>query len=107
MRNIKLTIEYDGTNYHGWQSQTNSVAIQDVVQKAIRKITGEENVVMGASRTDVQVHAYGQAANFLTDSTIPPERFSYALNSVLPGDITIKNSEEVDLGFSFKICFKR
>lgn len=99
MRNIKLTIEYDGINYHGWQSQSNSVAIQDVVQKAIRKLTNEENILTGASRTDVQVHAYGQVANFVTESTIPPDRFAYALNSVLPGDITIKNSEEQNIDF--------
>ncbi len=99
MRNIKLTIEYDGTNYHGWQSQKNAVAVQDVVVKAIRKLTGEEVRLIGASRTDVGVHAFGQVANFHTYSKIPPERFSYALNSFLPEDIVIKHSKEVDMGF--------
>jgi tRNA pseudouridine38-40 synthase len=99
MRNIKLIIEYDGTYYHGWQSQINAVAIQDVVESAIRKITSEVVKVTGSSRTDVGVHAYGQVANFVTCSRIPADRFSYALNSILPDDICIKSSSEVDRDF--------
>ena len=67
MKNIKLVIEYDGTNYHGWQSQINALAIQDVVSAAIIKLTGEQCHLTGSSRTDVGVHAFGQVANFLTD----------------------------------------
>jgi tRNA pseudouridine38-40 synthase len=99
MRNIKLTIEYDGTNYHGWQSQINAIAVQDVVARAANKLTGEEFSVTGASRTDVGVHALGQVANFHTKSGIPADRFSYALNSCLPEDIIIRNSIEVDEDF--------
>jgi tRNA pseudouridine38-40 synthase len=100
MRNIKLIIEYDGAGYHGWQSQANAVAVQDVIEKAIGKLTGEDSRLTGSSRTDAGVHAIGQAANFFTQSGIPPEKFSYALNSVLPDDIVIKKSEEVPHSFN-------
>lgn len=106
MRNIKLTIEYDGTNYHGWQSQINAVAIQDVIEDAIKKLTGEACKLTGSSRTDVGVHALGQVANFFTNSNIPSDRFSYALNSVLPEDIVIKWSEEVDKDFHSRYSSK-
>ena len=99
MRNIRLLIEYDGTNYHGWQSQKNAAAIQDVMQEAIRRLTGEDCNLIGSSRTDVGVHALGQVANFLTGSSIPAGRFSYALNSMLPDDIVVKESMEVDSEF--------
>lgn len=106
MRNIKLTIEYDGTNYHGWQSQQNAIAVQDVVIKAIHKITGEEINLTGSSRTDTGVHAYGQVANFFTESRIPAEKFPFALNSALPEDISIKKAEEVNEGFHARFSAK-
>ncbi|HHW00721.1 MAG TPA: tRNA pseudouridine(38-40) synthase TruA [Clostridiaceae bacterium] len=99
MRNIKLIIEYDGTSYHGWQSQNNAVAVQDVIEKALLKLTGEKCSIIGSGRTDAGVHALGQVANFVTNSNIPPEKFSYALNNILPDDIVIRNSEEVPLNF--------
>ena len=99
MRNIKLTIEYDGTNYHGWQSQINAIAIQDVISGELKKLMGEKCNLIGSSRTDVGVHALGQVANFITSSNIPAEKFAYALNSMLPRDIVIKKSEEVDINF--------
>jgi tRNA pseudouridine38-40 synthase len=99
MRNIKLTIEYDGTFYHGWQSQTNACAVQDVVSEAVSRLTGEECKLTGSSRTDTGVHALGQTANFYTSSKIPADKFSYAINSFLPEDIVIKKSEEVSLDF--------
>lgn len=106
MRNIKLTIEYDGTNYHGWQSQSNAVTIQDVVKKAICTLTGEECVLTGASRTDRGVHALGQVANFFTNSKIPADKFSFALNTLLPDDIVIKDSEEVSMDFHSRFSSK-
>jgi tRNA pseudouridine38-40 synthase len=106
MRNIKLIIEYEGSAYHGWQSQINAVAIQDVVEKALVRLTGEECKLTGASRTDVGVHAFGQVANFYTASAIPPEKFSFALNTLLPPDITIKRSEEVSQDFHSRYCSK-
>lgn len=99
MRNIKLIIEYEGTNYCGWQSQKNACSIQETIQNAIEKITGSRSNLTGSGRTDAGVHAKGQVANFLTDSKIPAERFAFALNSVLPRDIVIKNSSEVEMEF--------
>jgi len=99
MRNIKLTIEYDGTAYHGWQSQDNAVTVQDKLEETISRLTGEKVKVIGASRTDQGVHALGQTANFHTESRIPAEKFAYALNALLPDDIAIKKSEEVPIGF--------
>jgi tRNA pseudouridine38-40 synthase len=99
MRNIKLTIEYDGTAYHGWQSQANAAAIQDIVGAAINKLTGEECTLHGSGRTDAGVHAYGQAANFRTASGIPADKFAFALNTLLPQDIVIVKSEEVGPDF--------
>ena len=99
MKNIKLTIEYDGTSYHGWQRQNNAVTIQDTIEACIAKITGEECSLTGASRTDQGVHALGQVANFKTRSPIPVEKFPFVLNSVLPDDICIKKAELVDDSF--------
>lgn len=106
MKNVKLTIEYDGTNYHGWQSQKNAKTVQETVEKAIKGLTGEEITIIGSSRTDFGVHAYGQVANFKTGSNIPSDRFSYALNRLLPQDIVIKKSEEVSEDFHARFCAK-
>lgn len=99
MRNIKIIIEYDGTNYSGWQIQKNAPSIQEEIQKAILKITGEKVSLIGAGRTDSGVHAKGQVANFNTSSNIAEEKFAYALNSKLKDDIIIKNSEEKPMEF--------
>ena len=99
MRNIKLTIEYDGTAYHGWQSQVNAAAIQDVVGAAVNRLTEEACTLYGSSRTDAGVHAYGQVANFRTASGIPADKFAFALNTLLPQDIAVVKSEEADPDF--------
>lgn len=99
MRNIKLTIEYDGTDYVGWQRQKNGTSIEETLERAIRKITDEELRIIGASRTDAGVHAKGQVANFFTLSNIPEAKFSSAINSKLPKDIVIMDSHEVNLDF--------
>jgi tRNA pseudouridine38-40 synthase len=99
MRNIKIVIEYDGHSYHGWQSQINALSVQDVIERALYKLTGEETALTGASRTDTGVHALGQVANFFTRSAIPAEKFAFALNTMLPVDITIRDSEEVPPDF--------
>lgn len=99
MKNILMLIEYDGTNYSGWQQQPNARTIQGELEKALRILTGEDIRINGAGRTDAKVHARGQAANFYTSSTIPPERFSKALNSILPEDVAIVSSEEVSAAF--------
>lgn len=106
MRNIKLIIEYDGTNYGGWQKQNNNRTIQDEVEKAIKKITGEEVELFGSSRTDAGVHAKGMVANFKTESRIPEERYREAINTKLPDDIAIIKSEEVAEDFHSRYCSK-
>jgi tRNA pseudouridine38-40 synthase len=106
MRNIKLTIEYDGTNYHGWQSQENAITVQNTVESAIRKLTGENCSLTGSSRTDTGVHALGQVANVFTESSIPPDRFSFALNSILPDDISIRESSEESFDFHSRFMSK-
>lgn len=99
MRNIKLVIEYDGTNYSGWQNQENAITVQGMLEDAINKVTKEEVRLLGSGRTDSGVHALGQVANFFTTSTIPGDKFKFVLNNVLPEDIAIIESEEVDLKF--------
>jgi pseudouridylate synthase I len=106
MRKIKLTIEYDGTNYHGWQIQKNAKTVQELLQKATSELLGEKVDVTGCSRTDVGVHAYGQVAHFLTDSGIPGEKFSYAINNLLSDDIVVKHSEEVPEEFHARYSAK-
>ena len=99
MRNIKLFIEYDGTNYHGWQRQPKQDTVQELIEKAIQKITNEKATLLGSGRTDSGVHALEQIANFKTSSEISAEKIAKGLNSMLPGDIAIIKSEEVGLGF--------
>lgn len=99
MRNIKIILEYDGTNYHGWQSQNNAISIQDVVTRSVFELTGENCEIIGCSRTDKGVHALGHVANFYTNSKIPGDKFANALNTKLPDDIVVKGSEEVASDF--------
>ncbi len=95
MRNIRLTIAYEGTNYAGWQVQPNRPSIQGTIEAALKSLTGEAIRIHGAGRTDAGVHAAGQVANFTIASSIPPDRFAAALNSELPHDITLRDSSEV------------
>lgn len=104
MKRIKLTIAYDGTNYCGWQVQPNGITIEEVLNKAIQKLTGEDILVIGASRTDSGVHALGNVAVFDTETTIPPEKLAMALNQRLPEDIVIVKSEEVHADFHPRYC---
>lgn len=106
MRKIKLTIEYDGSRYHGWQYQDNAITVQEVLSGAIKKLTGEDILPEGAGRTDGGVHAYGQVASFRTQSNIPADKFAIALNTFLPGDISIKMSEQVDDDFHARFSAK-
>ncbi len=99
MRRIRLTVSYDGTAYAGWQWQLNAPSVQQMLEKALHSLTGEEGPINGASRTDAGVHALGQTAHFDTGSRIPPEKFSYALNTRLPDDIRVVASEEVSPAF--------
>ena len=104
MKRIKLTIAYDGTNYCGWQIQPNGITIEEVLNKTLTKLTGENIQVIGASRTDSGVHALGNVAVFDTETTIPAEKIAMALNQRLPEDIVIVQSEEVDADFHPRYC---
>lgn len=106
MRNITLTIEYDGTDYCGWQRQKNGVSIQGLIEKALRKILGGKVKVTGAARTDSGVHANGQAASFKTDSRIPLPQLKKALNANLPGDITVSGIGRADKDFNAQFSAK-
>jgi len=92
-------VQYDGTGYHGFQRQPGLVTVQELLEKAIKAITGEEVRVTGAGRTDAGVHARGQVVNFHTAGTIPDERFPFALNSVLPPDVVVVGVERVSPEF--------
>lgn len=103
-KRIKLTIAYDGTNYCGWQVQPNGITVEEVVNKALSKLTGEAIAVIGASRTDSGVHALGNVAVFDSATSIPPERIAMALNQRLPDDIVVVQSEEVAPDFHPRYC---
>ena len=104
MKRIKIVVAYDGTNYCGWQIQPNDVTVEKVLNDKLSKLLGEEIKIIGASRTDSGVHALGNVAVFDTDSTIPGDRFSYALNTLLPEDIRIQESSEVAQDFHPRYC---
>ena len=107
MRNIKLTIEYDGKDFNGWQKQPNKLNIQGTIEQAIKSITGEEIELNASGRTDAGVHALGQVANFKTNSQIPIEKFAIAINSKLKRSIVIKKAEEVDEKFHSRLSCKK
>lgn len=100
MRNIKITVEYDGTNYRGWQRQKNtSETVQEKLEEALTIINKKPVELQGASRTDAGVHALGQVANFFIDVSIPVERIPAALNRLLPEDIRCVKAESVPADF--------
>lgn len=99
MKRIKMTVAYDGTDYSGWQIQPNKKTIEAELNRELSRLLKEDIKVIGASRTDSGVHAEGAVCVFDTESRIPGEKFSYALNQSLPPDIRIRKSEEVDLSF--------
>lgn len=107
MRNIKLTIEYDGKDFNGWQKQPNKLNIQGTIEQAIKCVTGEDVELNASGRTDAGVHAIGQVANFKTDSKIPIEKFAIAINSRLKKSIIIKKAEEVDERFHSRLSCKK
>lgn len=104
MKRVGLVVAYDGTNYSGWQIQPNGITIQGVLNDALSDLLGEKIEIMGASRTDAGVHALGNVAVFDTNTRIPGEKISYALNQRLPEDIRIQLSEEVEPDFHPRYC---
>jgi len=99
-RNVKLTIAYDGSRYHGWQRQEQQIdTVQQTLEGAIARVVNHPVSLRGSGRTDAGVHAAGQVANFQTDSPIPDTRLHYAVNSRLPHDIRVRKAEDVADGF--------
>lgn len=96
MRNLLLTLRYDGTRYHGWQIQQNAVAVQQVFQDALQRVLGETPPIKGCSRTDTGVHAYQYCISLKTGHPIPCERLVGALNHFLPEDMAVLDCREVD-----------
>lgn len=107
MKRVMLTVAYDGTNYHGWQIQPNGETIEGILNRCLSVLLGEEIAVIGASRTDSGVHAMGNIAVFDTESPIPAEKMSYALNQRLPEDIRIQKAQEVAPDFHPRHCASR
>ncbi|MEK7274157.1 MAG: tRNA pseudouridine(38-40) synthase TruA, partial [Candidatus Desantisbacteria bacterium] len=99
MRNIKLTIEYDGTGYHGWQYQPNAVTIQGVMEEKVGRLVNEKVSLAASGRTDAGVHALNQVANFRTSSKISCEALHRGLDGLLPEDIAIIDVMDVDEDF--------
>lgn len=107
MKRVMLVVAYDGTDYHGWQLQPEVPTIEGELNKALKELLGEEIQVIGASRTDSGVHALCNVAVFDTDTKIPAEKLSYALNQRLPEDIRIQRSAEAAPDFHPRHCASR
>ena len=107
MRNIKLTIEYDGKKFNGWQKQPDKLNIQGTIEKAIEAVTKEPVELNASGRTDAGVHALGQVANFKTNSQIPIEKIPIAINTNLKRSIRIIKAEEVDERFHSRLSCKK
>lgn len=107
MSRIRLIIQYDGSEYAGWQRQANHMTVQQRIEEALAKLTGKHTGITGASRTDAGVHARGQVAHFDTDASIPPQRYWLALNTHLPPDIRIVDSYAVDPDFHARFHARR
>ena len=107
MKRIGLVVAYDGTNYCGWQTQPNGITVQGVLNDTLSELLGEKIETIGASRTDAGVHAFGNVAVFDTNTRIPGEKISYALNIRLPEDIVVQDSCEVAPDFHPRHCNSR
>ncbi len=106
MKNIAMRLMYDGRNYHGWQYQKNGITVQQTIEEALSKITGEDIKVTGCSRTDAGVHALDYVLNFRSETSIPTEKLPYALNYHLNGDITAVAAWEADGDFNARFSSK-
>src|SRR5262245_46010850 len=108
MRNLVLTLSYDGTDFNGWQTQPGYRTVQETVEKALAEFTGEPRVRLNASgRTDAGVHAVGQVANFYTPAAYPAEVFVRAVNARLPPDVVVRAAREADQAFDANKDAKR
>ena len=107
MNNYKLIIQYDGTEYAGWQYQENAVTIQQKIVEAIKTLVGADINLIGSGRTDAGVHALGQVANFITLEELDLYKFKYSLNSMLPKDISVINIQKVHQEFQSRYDAKK
>ncbi len=108
MRNIALRLGYDGTNYHGWQTQREEISVQQTLEEALEKVCGHRVRVVGCGRTDAGVHALRYCANFRTDCRIPIDRVPLAVNARLPADIAVAGACEVEEDFNaISSCLKK
>lgn len=105
MRRVKLVVAYEGTNYCGWQVQPNGCTIEEVLNRTLSELLGENIAVIGASRTDAGVHSLGNVAVFDTETRIPPEKICYALNQRLPADIAVQSSCQAPDDFHPRRCY--
>ena len=105
-RNISLVLEYDGTNYHGWQCQPSAITLQEVVQRSVERILDHPVKIYAAGRTDTGVHAFGQVINFFTEKSIDIRSIAKGVNSLLPGDVRVKDAREVDESFHARYSAK-
>ena len=108
MRNIALRLSYDGSAYHGWQVQKNEISVAETLETALTKICGHPVKTVGCGRTDAGVHALRYCANFRTDCRIPIDRFPLAVNSRLPGDVSVSDAVEAPEDFNaIGSCLKK
>src|SRR6201997_3855849 len=99
MRNLKLILSYDGSEFAGWQVQPDAATVQGTLATAIGRITGEKVLPQGSGRTDAGVHALAQVATFVTESSVPTENFVKALNDILPASVRVLDAAEMPAGF--------
>jgi tRNA pseudouridine38-40 synthase len=99
MRNLKLILSYDGTEFAGWQVQPDAVTVQGTIASAIGRVTGEKVLPQGSGRTDAGVHALAQVVTFVTESSVPTANFVKALNDVLPASVRVLEVEEAAADF--------
>lgn len=107
MPNYKITIQYDGTDFFGWQSQPSGNTIQDELQKSILRLTGEDVNLIGSGRTDSGVHAFNQVANFIVNKSLDEFKFKHSLNSILPSAIAVSQLIKVNDSFHARFDAKR
>ena len=104
MRNLLLTLRYDGTQFHGWQIQPNAVTVQQELCNALKRISGNDENIIGCSRTDAGVHAKEYVCSFKGETTIPTDKIPIVLNTFLPDDIRAYKCEEVPDDFNARFC---
>jgi tRNA pseudouridine38-40 synthase len=105
-KRIRLVVAYDGTDFRGWAAQIGQRTVQRTLTESVRQISGEENEIIGASRTDSGAHALGQVCHFDTESGVPPEKWAHVLNKRLPRDVTAVSSGEVPKEFNSRFWAK-